>query len=353
MRILEIGPSPEKSKGGMATVIEGIIKDKNLNESFDIDAYPSYIDGNLVIRAVYSVFSIFRFFTVYKKYDLFHIHVASYGSTFRKKWYVDFLMKHGKKIIIHVHGGGYLIFYNKINQRKKKKVIDFLKSANMVIALSDKWKKDFEQTFGLTNCVALNNGINTEEFKKAQVNEVKFKDNFLFLGRLSEQKGAYDLVDAIAKVKEQRVKIKLFMAGDGEINKVNSLVQEKNLQDYIEVIGWVNFDQKIKYLQQVSTVVLPSYNEGLPMSILEGMASGKAIISTTVGAIPEVVKKENGILISPGDVNALADALIRCSCDIKMLESVSKNNVAKIDNEFSQKKMHEELARYYKQVMKE
>ena len=58
-------------------------------------------------------------------------------------------------------------------------------------------------------------------------------------------------------------------------------------------------------------VVLPSYHEGLPMAILEGMAAGKAIISTTVGAIPEVVTGENGALVEPGDVIALAQALLQ------------------------------------------
>lgn len=63
-------------------------------------------------------------------------------------------------------------------------------------------------------------------------------------------------------------------------------------------------------LRKSSVLVLPSYNEGLPMAILEGMACGKAIISTTVGAIPEVVKKENGILVQPGDVTALANVTL-------------------------------------------
>lgn len=56
-------------------------------------------------------------------------------------------------------------------------------------------------------------------------------------------------------------------------------------------------------LKKSATLVLPSYHEGLPMSVLEGMASGKAIISTTVGAIPEVIKEQNGILVQPGDVH--------------------------------------------------
>ena len=90
----------------------------------------------------------------------------------------------------------------------------------------------------------------------------------------------------------------------------------------------------------------------LNMSILEGMATGKAIISTTVGAIPEVVKEENGILIQPGDVQALADALVKCSTNLKMLEDMSQKNINKIYEQFSMKSMHLKLMSYYKQVIK-
>ncbi len=97
--------------------------------------------------------------------------------------------------------------------------------------------------------------------------------------------------------------------------------------------------------------MLPSYQEGLPMFLLEGMAAGKAVISTVAGAIPEVVTKENGILVEPGDVPALAEALLRCSRDTKMLESMSERNQERVRQMFSVRRMHERLAEYYRQVL--
>ena len=80
------------------------------------------------------------------------------------------------------------------------------------------------------------------------------------------------------------------------------------------------------------------------------MAAGKAIISTTVGAIPEVVTEENGILIQAGDVQALADVMVRCSMDIPMIEKMSRANIEKIDQKFSMRRMHEILKSYYNLV---
>ena len=352
-KVLIIGPSPTKSKGGMATVIKGIQNDKILNTKYDISIHASYQDGNKIFRIVYSVWAYLFFLCKRKKYDLFHIHVASYGSTFRKRKYLKALKSKNKKVIVHIHGAAYLVFYEALSNRKKEKVTSFLNEADMVIALSDDWKSKFEKTFALSNCVTLNNGIDTEEFEKAVCNIEEMSNSFLFLGRLGKRKGTYDLVEAMDVAAKENHQIKLIMAGDGEIEKVKQLIRDKGLSNNIEVVGWIDFEEKINLLKKTATVVLPSYNEGLPMAILEGMAAGKAIISTTVGAIPEVVKEKNGILVKPGDVQALSAALIKCSTNVDMIKEMSKNNINIIDKEFSMKKMHMKLDEYYQLVSKE
>lgn len=347
MKVLVVGPSPEKSKGGMATVIKGIRNDKNLNRQFEIDIFDSYIDGNIVKRGIYTVLAFQKFKTIYQSYDLFHIHVASYGSTFRKAKYIRFLKKRGKKVILHIHGASYMNFYQKLSDAKKKYVVDTLKCCDIVIALSDQWKARFEQAFGLKNCVALPNGIDTETFVPAITDTSDISNSFLFLGRIGKRKGAYDLVDAVEIVAKKHPEVKLYMAGDGEVEEVTGTVKKKGLQDNIEVVGWVDLQEKKELLKKTATVVLPSYSEGLPMAILEGMAAGKVIISTTVGAIPEVITEENGILIKPGDVHALAAALETCIESREMLDCMSQNNVKKCIECYSIKKTHQMLAEYY------
>ena len=353
MKLLVIGPSDTKSRGGMATVINGIRNSKVLNEKYDIDIFPSYIDGNILTRLLYSVYAYIKFLFVYKKYDLFHIHNASYGSTFRKRHYLKRIKKANKKVIAHIHGAKYLIFYDGLSEKKKAKVLDYLNNADMVIALSDNWKEKFESKFHITNCYSLNNGIDTEEFERAVCDLEAHRNTFAFMGRLGERKGAYDLVNAAELVVRKTPEIRIIMAGDGEIEKIKDLIKTKNLDGNIEVIGWIGFEKKIDLLKESATVVLPSYNEGLPMAVLEGMASGKAIISTTVGAIPEVVKEENGILIEPGDVQALSEALNKCNTNIEMIKSMSIKNIDKINKEYSMKKMHEKLDSYYLLLTKE
>ena len=98
--------------------------------------------------------------------------------------------------------------------------------------------------------------------------------------------------------------------------------------------------------QNPTCVGLDTALEYLP----EGMAAGKAIISTTVGAIPEVIGEENGILLEPGDVEGLAEAMLACSGNVDALQKMSAENRRKAEETFWVRRMHERLGAYYKMV---
>ena len=103
---------------------------------------------------------------------------------------------------------------------------------------------------------------------------------------------------------------KLLIGGDGEIEKVQQYIRDNKLDNVAEYIGWISGEEKTKLLNEVDVFVLPSYNEGLPISILEAMSYNLPIISTKVGGIPEILKNEyNGYLINPGDLIALENAI--------------------------------------------
>lgn len=350
MKVLVVGPSDTKSRGGMATVIRDIRYSKVLNSRFDINIFASYIDGKLPVRLLYCMGAFLRFLMIYKQYDLFHLNTASYGSTFRKNWYLKVIKKAGKKAVVHIHGSKYLVFYEQLNERRRKQVLQYLNSADLVLALSRDWKEKFDTIFGLENCQVLENGIDVDTYAEAITRNQETVHSFAVLGRLGQRKGTYDLLDAVETAAVEVPDLKCYLAGDGEVEKVKEKIQERGLENHISVLGWIEGKEKIRLLKKISTVVLPSYHEGLPMSILEGMAAGKAIISTNVGAIPEVVGKENGILIEAGDIQALADALIRCCKDTELVKQMSANNVDKVHSRFSIERMHTRLAEYYEQI---
>lgn len=351
-KILVIGPSGTRSKGGMATVINDIGRDPELNSKYQITMHESYIDGPYLVRFLFSIWGFIRFLFIFRKYDLFHIHMVSNGSTFRACWYIRVLRRFHKKVLLHTHVAVFHEFYAQLGERKKKYVSTMLKYAKMVIVLSEGWRDVFEKEVGLENVTVLNNGIDTDLYAKAISDPEKNVSELLFLGRIGERKGAYDLLEACKLLKDKNQVIHCVMAGDGEVEKFSRLAEENGLQEMFTFTGWISGDRKIDLLRKSAIVILPSHSEGLPMTLLEGMAAGKAIITTTVGSIPEVViNHENGIVLEPGNVKTLAEAMIYYKNHIDELKHTSEANIRKIENEYSVRKMHKTLTDYYEKVL--
>ncbi len=345
MKILVVGAS--NSKGGITTVINGMKNDEKFNTEYDITIFQSCIDGNIVMKIIYAGIRYIKFLIIYSKYDLFHLHVSGHGSTLRKMKYFNKLKKKNKKIILHIHDGGYIEYYKGTSSKSKKKIYRFLNEADKVILLSESWKKEFEKEFHLKNGVVVHNGIEVEAFSKGISNIQENKNYFVFIGRLGKGKGTYELINAVEIVVKSNPNIMIYLAGDGDLDTFQRIIREKGLDKNIEILGWINFEEKISLFSKVSTLILPTYYEGLPMSILEGMAAGKAVISTTADSIPEVIGEENGILITPVNEEELAEAIIRCSNNVNMLENMSHENLKRVERFFTVEKMNENIGKLY------
>lgn len=350
-RVLIIGPSPLKSKGGMATVIQEMLESEILNKDFELGMHESYRDGNIFYRLIFSIYSFIKFLFIYKKYDIFHLHVASNGSTFRKMLYAKVIKKSAKKIILHIHGGQYLEFYRNLSKKNQDRVKKFLITADYVIALSEKWKENFEINFNLKNCAVLENGIDITKYEKAKKYPQKLNKNFLFLGRIVEDKGIFDLIEALLIAVKKHSDFCVYVGGEGETRKVLDLIKKYKLENNFKLVGWLNEKRKIEILSEVDTFILPSHYEALPMSILEAMACGKAIISTKVGAIPEVILENNGVLIEVKDIEGIAQAIIKCCEETLWMQKVYNENIKKIFEFYNMRHMHVKLNGYYHKLV--
>ena len=136
--------------------------------------------------------------------------------------------------------------------------------------------------------------------------------NFVFLGRLGERKGVSDLINAFKGVVKVHPKARLLLGGDGEIKKYQAMVNELEISEHVDLLGWVAGDIKINILKQADAYVLPSYNEGFPMGVLEAMSCKIPVIASTAGGIPDAITNNiDGLLIEPGDVESLKMAMNR------------------------------------------
>ncbi len=156
------------------------------------------------------------------------------------------------------------------------------------------------------------------------------------------------LIQAIARITENREDLCLLIAGDGKKRKqLETLAQETGVSKHVVFLGTIDGVDKIYNLMDI--FVLISENEGISNTILEAMASGLPILATNVGGNPELVDHmENGLLINPKDVSAVVDAL-RYYIDHPDRQAVfSKNSRKKAVEHFALKKMVQNYLTLYK-----
>lgn len=134
---------------------------------------------------------------------------------------------------------------------------------------------------------------------------------FLCIGRLSSEKGHTILLDAFADVVRQRPDCRLVLAGDGPLRcQIEAQIDALGLKAHVQITGWISSGEVRRQIEAATILVQPSFQEGLPVVIMEAMALGRPVLSTYVAGIPELVQPgETGWLVPAGDVAALGEAM--------------------------------------------
>ena len=345
--VLFIGPEHKNHRGGIGAVID--VYSKHVTPFKFI---PTYVTKSFFQQFITYVSSIFKLIWVCitdRQVKILHIHHASRGSFIRKSLLVLIGKIFGKKIILHIHGGGFHNYYNRA--KLMKPVIRWtLESSDAVICLSEMWKEYYSSTFKLKRLAIINNVI--EEPSLSNKHEQNGSLKLLFLGHVTEKKGVFDLLKVLASDRDQfKHKVKVTIGGIGEVDRLEKTISDNQFNGDVNFAGWVNGNQKAQLLNNCDVYVLPSYFEGLPISILEAMSYGKPVISTNVGGIPEIVKPGfNGWLFQPGDHQALNN-IIREAMENKELLKQYGNNSLSISKKYTPESVFQSLNNLYKQVL--
>lgn len=251
-----------------------------------------------------------------RRIKIVHIHSADGPSLRRKLMIANVAKLMGKKVIIHMHSANLKDIYAGGDDKTKRKIREGLQMVDIVIVLSESWK-DFFISIGIdkNKIIGLNNIITppTENVlaKKMSVLGNRLPIKILFLGWLGKRKGIWDLLEVIIAHKDELYgKLILKFGGNDFEEEIRSLINREGIGNIAQFEGYVTGNNKKSLLEWSDIYILPSYNEGLPISILEALSYGMPIISTTVGGIPEVVKdKKNGLLITAGDKKQIWQSL--------------------------------------------
>jgi glycosyltransferase involved in cell wall biosynthesis len=141
--------------------------------------------------------------------------------------------------------------------------------------------------------------------------------NVGFAARIEHLKGPLTLLESFAVARRSDARLRLFIAGAGSLEpKLKSRARALGVEAHCEFVGlYTDAGQRKAFMERLDIFALPSLTEGTPNSIAEAMSFGVPVIASDVGGIPDTLTAQSGVLVSPGDVAALADALVRVAAD--------------------------------------
>ncbi|QSX76044.1 glycosyltransferase family 4 protein [Lysobacter arenosi] len=348
--VLMIGTSPD-TQGGVSSVVREMLGSP-LASAYRIRYVSTHCDGGLGRKLVASVRGIFSTWCglILRRPGLLHVHLASRASFWRKLAAVSPAWMLRIPVLVHLHGAEFRDFQEKESGPLGRFFIrQMLERSCRVVALSEGWREWLDKQFPVAQTQVIPNSVRLPEQARAVTSP---SPTLLFMGRLGKRKGTHDLIRAFATLAALSPPPKLILAGDGDIAGARLLAEELGISQLVDTPGWVGPDAKARLLQEATAYVLPSYNEGLPMSVLEAMAHGLPVVSTPVGGIPDAITDgEDGFLVSPGDIEALSSRLRMLLSDPELAGRIGDAAREKVRTRFATSAVIERWLRLYAELM--
>lgn len=325
LNILMIGPGT-KEKGGIATVINNFAF---FQEYVEVDAKIFFVTSWKKKKRKATFLHALREMRrkiADENIDVVHFHTAQKGSFYRKSLLAWFVPR-DIKVVFHMHASQFDSFYQQTSKLHKWLIRHLFSRADLVVALSRQWQI-FYQEILKTPVEVIPNAVPMPD----QYSYANHSNKVITLGRVGARKGTADLIETAKQLPE----LAFYVYGDGEIDAYRSLTKKQGATN-VHFMGWIDSKEKATLFADVGLHFLPSYQEGLPMAILESMSFGVPNLATRIGGIPEVISARNGFLTEPGDIEQMVRALNFFFSSESNRKQYSQQARKEIENNFSLK----------------
>ncbi|MFB9949590.1 glycosyltransferase family 4 protein [Rhizobium puerariae] len=314
VNVMVATPAGGTGQGGIDRIMASLKRELERQARRDINArfLATRGNGHLAHSILYLSGFCFSMFIarMRKEVDVVHVNLASYGSTYRKLVIAICARMLGIPYILHLHGAEYMTFWSDEDTFLNRRIRSMFAQASGIVVLGTVWR-DFllrkvpeaEKRLAIVP--------NATEVPSLPHRGGGGAVHILFLGRIEPRKGVPELCEALAAMVDLPG-WRATIAGDGEVEKLRLCLEELGLSGRVSVPGWQGPEDVARLLSQADVLTLPSHAENLPISVIEGMAAGLAVVATPVGAIEDIVSDgETGLLVPPGDAGSLQNALER------------------------------------------
>jgi len=350
-KILLVGPSLSL-RGGVAHHMRTLLSSP-LNQNYEIFYFRvgSDYNDNLLKIIMKSISTPLRFlrklWTV--KPDIVHFN----PSFDQKSLLRDMILLMSCKLfdyssLFQFHGGNLSRLMK--NNRLPFYVKLVLKWATHCVVLTETQKQPLLSCISKDKITIIPNMVDTSLFigKNKRTNYI-----ILFMSRIDIAKGVYEVIQAIPEVINEFPQTRFIFAGEGpDKTKLELLCCTNGLIKQVKFLGYIDDEQKVNFLAQGDIFLFPSHLcEGIPYSLLEAMAAGLPVITTPVGAIPEIIKDgKHGILVPPERPEKLAESIIRLLKNKRLRVKMAKYNRNTAELKYDIKIVCEKFRQLYEYV---
>lgn len=313
--VVMMGNAPSV-RGGITSVISQLRRHPWEKQGIRMEFIPTFRGGSRLSKVSYFAAAFCKLWYRLRKgrVDVVHLHMSHNGSFWRKYLLHRLCGVYGVADIVHLHSSSLMEFYQNSSPAVRRRITRLFSQCAGVVVLGERWRQRVIQIAPEAVIYPLPNTVLIPPCSsQQQVHRV----TFLYLGVLVERKGVMDLLTAVAQLRREEAfdgaAAHFVIGGSGECEHEQQLrryAAEHELEDMVTFTGWLSPQHKEQQLLSSQVLVLPSYNEGLPVAVLEGISYGLAVAATDVGDVSQVVRDgENGFLFAPGDIEALKRCL--------------------------------------------
>jgi glycosyltransferase involved in cell wall biosynthesis len=279
-----------------------------------------------------------------------HVNMAERLSLFRKGLVIVACRALGVPVVLHLHAAQLHHFYRALPSPLKGITRWVFSLPASVIVLGDAARSFVidELQVPAESVVIVTNGVPEPEARLEPESEQGLQQ-LLFLGNLMERKGVTDLLEALALPGFDRARLRVTLAGGGDVQGYQAKARELGIDAFVTFTGWSEQAQVASLMAHASVLVLPSYDEGLPLAILEALANSVAVVCSPVGEIPSVLHDNvHACFAQPGDVAGLAATLQRVLYEPGLMGYLGRNGRRLYEQRFSMDRFFASVAQVHK-----
>ena len=280
-----------------------------------------------------------------------HVNMAERMSLFRKGSIIAACRILGVPVVLHLHAQ-MKGFYGRLYAPLQRLTRWVFSAADRVVVIGPAARAFVTQELRVPadRVDILINGVPeaTEPRRKAEPYGVQ---RVLFLGNLSERKGVPDLLRALARPGFDRKRLEVTIAGGGDVAGYQALARELGIADFVRLPGWCDQAKTARLLGQTDVLVLPAYDEVLPLVILEALANGVAVVCTAVGELPSLLTDDVDVVyVTPGDIGSIAAGLQKVLGQPELRQTLEHNGRALYERQFSLSQFFAGTARIHRRT---